>query len=191
MIPSPFLSIQKFCQAEEEWSWFYLRKKRFARLVWTAVLPGLFVDLKWNLPFWIHPSNNGKIATMFRGIPQDIATWTLPLPKRTFRTAGKYSRELWMGWSQSAINGYNSGRMHLWGSWSVRYPPEVQYNHWKVTFPIGKSSSNHHFSGSTDVYCMLNFGGVAPWNSDNPPKGSIFQGKELLGTLGTFWLMVN
>lgn len=97
----------------------YLRKKRFARSLWTAVLPGSFVDLKWNLPFWIHPPNNGKIATMFQGIPQDIATWTLPLPKRTFWTAGRYSRELWMGWSLSAINGYNSGRMHPWGSWSV------------------------------------------------------------------------
>lgn len=116
-------------------------KKNDSR-VWCGQLcfRGLFVDLKWNLP-----PNNGKIATMFGGDPQDIATWTLPLLKRTFWTAGKYSSELWMGWSLSAINGYNSGRMHPWGSWSVRYPPEVKHNPWKVTFPIEKSSSNPPF----------------------------------------------
>lgn len=35
----------------------------------------------------------------------------------------------------------------------IWYPPEDQHSPWKVTFPTGKSSSNHHFSGAT-----LNFG---------------------------------
>ena len=38
---------------------------------------------------------------------------------------------------------------------SRSYPPEVWHSPWKVTFPIGKYASNHHFSGA-----MLNFGDV-------------------------------
>ena len=42
------------------------------------------------------------------------------------------------------------------GRWLDTYTlPKFNIAHWKVTFWIGKQSSNHHFSGS-----MLNFGGV-------------------------------
>ena len=68
-------------------------------------------------------------------------------------------------------------------------PQSLTVRPWKVTFPIGKQSSNHHFSGA-----MLNFGGVPRLCGDYfmsheiriwSIKQPVFHGKYLVGFFGS------
>ena len=78
----------------------------------------------------------GFIITRFRKRDLKKPWQSKNPPSSTFSKPNKWQRGL-----------HSSLRMN-------NYPPEVWHGPWKVTFPIGKLPSNHHFSAA-----MLNFGG--------------------------------
>ena len=79
----------------------------------------------------------------------------------------------------------NHRKTQIWaieGMNHKNYPPEVWHSPWKVTFPVGKSFSNHHFSeprlNSVDYKWEL-VAGLVAWLKVWRRNSSDFRGWQL------------
>ena len=102
----------------------------------------------------IEPSNEKKnTSCLFKAI----------FTQQAFKNAAK-KKKVKRWWQSSKISGGTGpATVPLIKDGSLRLPSRsLTVRPWKVTFPVGNWSSNHHFSGA-----MLNLGGVSlqPWLS--------------------------